>query len=442
MSDALLTAKPTPRLAAGFWPRAGALLLDAAVLYFASSLIGSSAYAPLMALNPYLPWIAAAVMVLYFTLAESRIGGGQTLGKLIFRLRTVELAPPGEPARAPASGAALLRAVSKGVLLALVMDLQGFALIAPPAALPAWTLGLALLRVFSLALLIAQVTAVLMDPRRRALHDLLGGTRVIRVLEPGNLAEDPEPNPVEASRARLAQRFGLFALFTSFMLLAVAPVQYGWLHEQARTARAQRAELAPHLRIGPYIMLGVSLPSAERTQSFEQRIVQIRTTQVAQKQTVESTETLQRVMNSDPATIYAIYERTQGSVPADFKPDAAMLAQVEALRAAVWNQVNNQPASDAPRAQRFQCFMAENLRLLYYSHIGAHGILQFSGPADPAQGPLAFEIVLKDAPTAASPAATPAAVPATAATTATAPLTPDRAGTAGMTLDADAATTH
>jgi uncharacterized RDD family membrane protein YckC len=159
---------------AGWWRRTAALSLDSALINLAVWLptllvIGASiAGREVKGGNEALMWILGALAVsklitwlvfwgLYMPLASSRRGSanGQSLGKQLFEIRVVR--DDGQPlSRADAYRR---EALWKGLVL--------------------WGVGLLLLFPYA-----ADVLAPLRDARKRALHDRLSGTAVIRSSRP------------------------------------------------------------------------------------------------------------------------------------------------------------------------------------------------------------------------------------------------------------------
>ncbi len=146
---------------AGFWIRLGAALIDFAVFFLVQASYGYVA-GRLYGLDPSEAWTLAPMLWLFtvlFTAAYTTIlhaAFGQTIGKLAVGIRVV--ADDGEP---PRFGAALLRYIGYYVSLA--------------------TLGVGYL-----------MAGLRSD--KRALHDLLAGTRVVRRAEVAPpVATAPEP---------------------------------------------------------------------------------------------------------------------------------------------------------------------------------------------------------------------------------------------------------
>ena len=77
--------KETP--IAGFWRRLAAFLVDALILGVPALLIGLAVFDWAASLGPSGRFIGFLVALLYFGLLNSRLGGGKTLGKRLFRIR-------------------------------------------------------------------------------------------------------------------------------------------------------------------------------------------------------------------------------------------------------------------------------------------------------------------------------------------------------------------
>jgi uncharacterized RDD family membrane protein YckC len=74
-------AAAPPRVIAGFWRRLLAFLVDAAVLGLIGYLLGTLFYSPFAALGEWGRLVGFLVALLYFTLFNSEVGRGHTLGQ-------------------------------------------------------------------------------------------------------------------------------------------------------------------------------------------------------------------------------------------------------------------------------------------------------------------------------------------------------------------------
>ncbi|MFC5580503.1 RDD family protein [Rhodanobacter terrae] len=78
------------RKIAGFWRRLGALAIDLILLGIAGLILGALFFDPLARMGAYARLIGFAIALAYFGLCNSRIGGGQTLGKRWLGVRVVD----------------------------------------------------------------------------------------------------------------------------------------------------------------------------------------------------------------------------------------------------------------------------------------------------------------------------------------------------------------
>lgn len=418
-------AQPGPaQLAARFWPRLAAFVVDAALLFMVASLLGQALYAPMMALNPWLPWMGVLLLFLYFALLDGPLGKGQTLGKSILRLRTVaipDVAPEplafqhededeGEPAASPAVdpatltppgwAAALRRAALKAFVISIVLNYSKLLLALPAELYPQLQLATSLLRVLAMAALIGELTTLFMHPLRLALHDVLAGTRVIRIPVAGQPSTDPPLDPIAESRARLARRVGVFVTFTGFILLSYGAVESEWLSTESQQARRIWSEAHNHLELGPYRLTNVSVPTLDRMRRVDQAIARQRAAAESAGQTVPSTDTLRAQLFFDDRAIIAFFDRRAGTLDAKELEDPALLAELDALRgtlfeAYVAGRIDPGPFPGRPPLADtlFECVLFESFSLLYYVHAKPGTAVRFSGPADPARGPLTYTFV-------------------------------------------------
>ena len=78
------------RKIAGFWRRLGAIVIDLVLLGIAGMILGALLFDPLARMGAYARLIGFAIALAYFGLCNSRIGGGQTLGKRWLGVRVVD----------------------------------------------------------------------------------------------------------------------------------------------------------------------------------------------------------------------------------------------------------------------------------------------------------------------------------------------------------------
>jgi len=76
---------------AGFWRRLGALAIDLVLLGIVGWILGWVLFDPLARMGAYAKLIGFAIALAYFGICNSRIGGGQTLGKRWLGVRVVDV---------------------------------------------------------------------------------------------------------------------------------------------------------------------------------------------------------------------------------------------------------------------------------------------------------------------------------------------------------------
>ncbi len=415
---------------ARIWSRLGALLIDGALFYIIASILGQTFYEGLMRLNPWLPWLAQALPLLYFALGESRLFEGQTLGKAILRIRVATTNGQSALLRA-----GFLRALIKYACFGVVLQPDKLALALPADWRPVAMLVFFLFTVLALALIIGELTSLFMHPRRRTLHDLTAGTQVIRERAEGELGIESEFNPLLASRERLALRFGLFAFFISFGLLSYYAIDLLWLSPAAKDERTVRRQVSRDLDFGEYYLQAVSLPSEEKAKRVHDFIALERERSSQAGREIPTTETLRQKYTFDDQLILASLERVRGSLAPEQLENPALRTTLEELRARLWREYTLRLESAPLRenlllreSPNFQCLLWEDLSLLYYRTRKPGKIARAFGPADPKQGVLTFEIVKTppaDTDTAATATQTRANVQATPAAPTVKPLVTD-----------------
>jgi uncharacterized RDD family membrane protein YckC len=78
------------RKIAGFWRRLGAFVVDVILLGIAGMILGALFFEPFARMGAYANLIGFAIALAYFGICNSRIGGGQTLGKRWVGVRVVD----------------------------------------------------------------------------------------------------------------------------------------------------------------------------------------------------------------------------------------------------------------------------------------------------------------------------------------------------------------
>lgn len=164
-------ASPTPF--AGFWRRVGAIVIDVLLLGVIGAALGWLAFDALAALGSWGRVLGFVLAWPYFGLMNSRLAGGQTVGKRLLGLRTVGtdgalLSPP--------------RAMLRGAVLAAPWFLNGS--VTDPDLLQTLPLVMLLsLIIFGVGLGSAYLL-VFSRPGRRLVHDWAAGSVVVRAQSP------------------------------------------------------------------------------------------------------------------------------------------------------------------------------------------------------------------------------------------------------------------
>ena len=169
------------RKIAGFWRRLGAFVIDLILLGIAGMILGVLFFDPFARMGAYARLIGFAIALAYFGLCNSRIGGGQTLGKRWLGVRVVDAHDQ-------------WLSLPRSLLRYAVLGLPFFA-----GGLPIGSQWVKLVPVdYPLALVIfggmlSTVYLYLFNRRtRQSLHDLVVGSYVERV----DHAMQPAPFPV------------------------------------------------------------------------------------------------------------------------------------------------------------------------------------------------------------------------------------------------------
>ena len=159
---------------AGFWRRLLAWLIDSLMLGLAGQLIGVIFSSYFFTIGLYGRFIGLALVIPYFGIMNSKIGGGQTLGKRVMKIAVRN--KRNEPIE-------LWRSLIRILLLATPMWLNGWALPIFQNSIVAWFVSLL---VFGLGGAILY-TMVFNRKARQGIHDLLLRTYVVHL--PGKPVE-------------------------------------------------------------------------------------------------------------------------------------------------------------------------------------------------------------------------------------------------------------
>lgn len=89
--DALQGEGWPERAIAGFWRRLGAFVVDLILLCIAGLILGALSFDTFARMGAYARLIGFAIALAYFGILNSRIGGGQTLGKRWLGVRVVDV---------------------------------------------------------------------------------------------------------------------------------------------------------------------------------------------------------------------------------------------------------------------------------------------------------------------------------------------------------------
>lgn len=164
----------TPNAAAGFWRRLGAFFLDGLVLGAAGWAAGFFLADQFVQIGPWGRFLGFCVAWPYFGLLNSRVGGGQTLGKRALDIQVV--GGDGDLLSVP-------RAFARFLPLGVAWFLNGAQL--PEAAGTSFWSNVLSIVIFGVVLTMAYLF-VFNRATRQSLHDLLVGSYVVRASSSNN----------------------------------------------------------------------------------------------------------------------------------------------------------------------------------------------------------------------------------------------------------------
>lgn len=169
------------RKIAGFWRRLGAIVIDLVLLGIAGMILGALLFDPLARMGAYARLIGFAIALAYFGLCNSRIGGGQTLGKRWLGVRVVDAHDQ-------------LLSLPRSLLRYAVLGIPFFANNLPvsPTLVMSTPLGYLLALVVFGGMFATTYLYIFNRRTRQSLHDLVVGSYVERY----DGAAQPAPFPI------------------------------------------------------------------------------------------------------------------------------------------------------------------------------------------------------------------------------------------------------
>lgn len=167
MDELASSDAPAVRVA-GFWRRLAAFTLDSLLGGLLGVLVGLAMFDTLAQLGAWGRAVGFIIAVAYFGIFNSRIGGGQTLGKMAFGIEVIDR--NGDPLSLP-------RSLARAAVLCAPLFLNG-ASFSSSVLLSYWVYPLTLLVFGGLGAIV--YLYVFNRPTRQSLHDLAVGSYVVR----------------------------------------------------------------------------------------------------------------------------------------------------------------------------------------------------------------------------------------------------------------------
>jgi uncharacterized RDD family membrane protein YckC len=167
-SNPLGTSETPPRVIAGFWTRVFGVFIDSLILGAGGLFLGFLFSEVFMQMGQWGRIVGFLIALLYFGFMNSRIFGGQTLGKRVAKTRVVNR--NGEPL-------GLVKSFSRYAILGAPFFLNNSHL--PPQLLASWIGTLFSVLVFGFGSSI--IYLIIFNRRtRQSLHDLIAGSYVVK----------------------------------------------------------------------------------------------------------------------------------------------------------------------------------------------------------------------------------------------------------------------
>lgn len=197
-----------------FWPRIGAFLIDFTIIAVCGFFIGILFEDFFVSLGNHGHLFGLIITIIYFTIANSKITHGQTIGKKIVKIKTIN-----------ASGNAL--SIKTALLRSLILFAPYFLINYPiPGVAEISALNVYKSSILGSTLIGIAILYIANKSTRQSLHDMLMKTYVVSVTENEDLTE-VQPNKIGGIIITSAVAF-IMLLFSTFSILLIKPALNGF----------------------------------------------------------------------------------------------------------------------------------------------------------------------------------------------------------------------
>lgn len=188
-----------------FWPRIGALLVDFIFMGILGMILGMIFEDFFVSIGNQGLMCGLIIALIYFSIGNSEISNGQTIGKKVVKIKTIDL-----------SGNTI--SINKSLLRSLILFAPYFLMNYPIPGVN----ELAVLNVYKASILISLLIGIIIlyianKSTRQSLHDLLLGTYVVNVEESETVVK-PQPN----SKLGIYLFLGFTTILLSFTTYSLA----------------------------------------------------------------------------------------------------------------------------------------------------------------------------------------------------------------------------
>jgi uncharacterized RDD family membrane protein YckC len=197
-----------------FWTRIGAFIIDFLIIGILGFIIGIIFEDFFVSLGNHGLLFGLIITIIYFSIANSKITNGQTIGKKIVKIKTIN-----------ASGNAL--SLKTSLLRSLILFTPYFLINYPIPGLGQFSaLDIYKSSILTSTLIGIAILYIANKSTRQSLHDMLMGTYVVNVKENEDVSEI-QPNKKVGIIITLVVTF-IMLLFSTFSLLLLKPVINGF----------------------------------------------------------------------------------------------------------------------------------------------------------------------------------------------------------------------
>lgn len=221
----------------GFWVRLLALVADLLLMWIVFYLLEPVLRPLYFSLGKYGSVFGCSVFILYVSICNSNLGGGQTVGKRLLRIKTLDRDGNMIP-----FGKSFFRALALFPFIYLHPTLS---LVKADLTFEQTELTMKAVSLVFSSYMIANIMMIVLHPLKRGIHDVLGESFVIKTANIDSLAEELSDPQVYQRKTKHAYTVALITFVVMFLFSAFSSVS--WLKRE-RTHIRQLSEIREKMK--------------------------------------------------------------------------------------------------------------------------------------------------------------------------------------------------